>query len=87
MTQSPLTVRRWKRAEYDRLVELGAFDGDPVELIAGQLAVAELQRPYHASAVGSTDYALRAVLPPGWIVRTQSPVASMRAREFRTTGS
>ena len=40
MTQSPLTVRRWKRAEYDRLVELGAFDGDPVELIAGQLAVA-----------------------------------------------
>src|SRR5216117_4090044 len=74
MTQSPLTVRRWKRAEYDRLVELGAFDGDPVELIAGQLAVAEPQRPYHASAVGSTDYALRAVLPPGWIVRTQSPV-------------
>ncbi len=74
MTQPPLTVRRWKRAEYDRLVELGAFDGDPVELIAGQLVVAEPQRPYHASAVSSVDYALRAVLPPGWIVRTQSPV-------------
>src|SRR2546422_740190 len=28
MTQSPLTVRRWKRAEYDRLVQLGAFDRD-----------------------------------------------------------
>jgi len=74
MTQAPLTVRRWKRAEYDRLVELGAFDGDPIELIAGQLVVAEPQRPYHASAVSSADYALRAVLPQGWIVRTQSPV-------------
>jgi Uma2 family endonuclease len=74
MTQAPLTVRRWKRAEYDRLVALGAFDGDPIELIAGQLVVAEPQRPYHASAVSSADYALRAVLPQGWIVRTQSPV-------------
>jgi Uma2 family endonuclease len=74
MTQAPLTVRRWKRAEYDRLVALGAFDGDPIELIAGQLVVAEPQRPCHASAVSSADYALRAVLPQGWIVRTQSPV-------------
>src|SRR3989442_7166935 len=75
MTQSPLTVRRWKRAEYDRLVELGAFRGDPVELIAGQLVVAEPQRSYHATAVGAADDALRAVLPPRWIVRAQMPVA------------
>jgi hypothetical protein len=25
--QAPLTVRRFKRVGYDRLVELGAFDG------------------------------------------------------------
>lgn len=74
MTQLPHTVRRWNRAEYDRLVALGAFQGDPIELLGGQLVVAEPQRPNHASAVSSADYALRRALPPGWIVRTQSPV-------------
>jgi Uma2 family endonuclease len=70
----PLTIRRWKRVEYDRLVELGAFEGDPLELIAGQLVVAEPQYPYHASAISAVDYAVRAILPSGWIVRTQLPV-------------
>ena len=36
MAQIPLTVRRWKRVEYDRLVDLGAFEGEPLELIGGQ---------------------------------------------------
>jgi Uma2 family endonuclease len=75
MTQPLLTLRRWKRAEYDRLVELGMFAGEPLELIGGQLVVAEPQYPYHASAISAADYALRAVLPPGWIVRTQAPVS------------
>jgi Uma2 family endonuclease len=75
MTQPPLSVRRWKRTEYDRLVGLGVFEGEPVELIGGQLVVAEPQYPYHASATSAADYALRAVLPPGWIVRTQAPVS------------
>jgi Uma2 family endonuclease len=51
------------------------FTGEPLELIGGQLVVAEPQYPYHASAVGAAEYALRAVLPPGWIVRTQAPVS------------
>jgi len=75
MTQAPLTLRRWKRAEYDKLVELGIFEGEPLELIGGQLIVAEPQYAYHASAITAADYALRAVLPPGWIVRTQLPVS------------
>jgi Uma2 family endonuclease len=75
MTHPPLTLRRWKRAEYDRLVELGVFEGEPIELIGGQLVVAEPQYPYHASSIGAAEYALRAVLPPGWIVRTQAPVS------------
>jgi len=45
MTQTPLTRRRWQRAEYDRLVELGAFRGEPVELVGGQLIVAEPTGP------------------------------------------
>jgi Uma2 family endonuclease len=75
MAQTPLTVRRWKRAEYERLVELGVFEGEPLELIGGQLLVAEPQYPYHASGLTSVDYAVRAVLPPGWIVRLQAPVS------------
>lgn len=75
MTHPPLTLRRWKRAEYDRLVKLGVFEDDPIELVGGQLVVAEPQSAYHASAIRTVDYALRAVLPPGWIVSIQSPVS------------
>src|SRR5207253_5719087 len=49
--------------------------GEPVELVGGQLIVAEPQGPYHASAITAADYALRAALPPGWIVRIQMPVS------------
>ena len=75
MAQAPLTPRRWTRVEYERLVDLGVFQRDPVELIGGQLVVAEPQGSPHATAVGAADDALRAVLPPGWIVRAQMPVA------------
>jgi Uma2 family endonuclease len=73
--QVPLTLRRWTRVEYERLVELGVFAGEPIELIGGQLLVAEPQYPYHASGINRVDYVIRAILPPGWIVRTQSPVS------------
>jgi len=73
--QTPLTLRRWQRAEYDRLVGLGIFEGEPLELIGGQLVVAEPQGAYHASAITRIDYALRAIVPSGWIVRLQAPVS------------
>ena len=76
MKQSPLTLRRWRRVEYERLVDLGAFqDGDSVELLGGQLIVAEPKGSEHATAVGMADDALRAALPTGWIVRGQDPLA------------
>jgi Uma2 family endonuclease len=74
MERPSLTLRRWKRVEYERLVDLGLFEGDPVELIGGQLIVAEPQNSPHATAVGAADDALRAVLPAGFIVRTQMPL-------------
>jgi hypothetical protein len=64
MSQSPLTLRRWTRVEYEKLVDLGLLHGDPVELIGGQLVVAEPQGSDHATAVGAADDALRAILPP-----------------------
>jgi Uma2 family endonuclease len=75
MSQRPLTVRRWRRLEYERLVDLGVFERDPLELIGGQIFVAEPQSAYHAAAIRSVDYTLRAVLPQGWIVSVQSPVS------------
>ena len=75
MSQAPHTVRRWRRVEYDRLVDLGAFEGEPLELIGGQLIVSEPKGAHHSSAVTAVDYALRAALPSGWIVRNQQPVS------------
>ena len=75
MKQAPLTLRRWTRAEYDRIVDLGTLDREPVELIGGHLVVAEPHGSYHASTLGAAGDALRAALPPGWLVRVQLPVA------------
>ena len=75
VAQRALTVRRWQRTEYERLVDLGAFEREPVELIAGQLIVAEPQSSYHATTVGFIDDALRAFLPRGFFVRAQMPLA------------
>ena len=75
MAEAPLTLRRWTRAEYDRLIDLGVFEGDNIELIGGQLIVAEPKGAYHSSAVGTVHDALRAVLPPGWSVRIQDAVS------------
>jgi Uma2 family endonuclease len=75
MSDAPLRLRPWKRVEYDRLIDLGLFEAEPVELIGGQLIVAEPQGTRHMTAVGMADDALRALLPAGWIVRTQGPVA------------
>jgi Uma2 family endonuclease len=75
MKQVPLTLRRWTRVEYDRLIDLAVFEGEPIELLGGQLIVAEPQGTYHASAISAVEYAVRAVLPRGWLVRTQLPVS------------
>jgi Uma2 family endonuclease len=75
MAQAPFALRRWKRVEYERLVELGVFDHEAVELIGGQLIVAEPQHTSHAVGVGKSADALRMKLPPGWIVRVQAPIA------------
>jgi len=75
MRQTPLTLRRWTRAEYARLVNLGMLHREPVELLGGQLVVAEPQGTYHASTLGAAGDALRAALPQGWLVRVQMPVA------------
>jgi Uma2 family endonuclease len=68
-------TRRFTRAEYDRLIELGIFQpGEPIELIGGQLMVAEPQGAYHYGAICKAAQAIEAAFGPGWFVRTQGPI-------------
>ena len=75
MKQAPFTSKRWQRVEYQRLVDVGVFEAEPLELIGGQLIVAEPQHSPHATAVGMAQDALGAAIPAGWIVRIQAPLA------------
>ena len=67
--------RRWTRAEYDRLIDIGVFRPDErLELLGGELIVSEPQNSAHYTAIGLVEDALRAALPPGWLVRSQGPI-------------
>jgi Uma2 family endonuclease len=68
-------TRRWTRIEYEKLVDLGIFQlGEPIELIGGELMVAEPQGAAHYTAIWKTAKALEAAFGPGWVVRTQGPI-------------
>src|SRR6266852_976893 len=68
-------TRRFSRAEYERLIDLGVFQpGEPIELIGGELMVAEPQGAAHYTAIQKTAKALEAAFGPGWAVRTQGPI-------------
>ena len=76
MTTYEIRNRRWTRAEYDRLIALGVLhENEPVELIGGQLMVAEPQGTHHFTAIRLAEAALRSAFGQGWDVRTQGPVA------------
>lgn len=75
MASYEIRTRRFSRAEYDRLIELGVFQPrDPIELIGGELMVAEPQGAQHYTAIMTTARALEAAFGPGWTVRTQGPI-------------
>ena len=76
MAGEELKTRRWKRVEYDRLIECGFFKpGEPVELVGGQLIVAEPQGSRHFTTIRAVQEALRISFGAGWDERTQAPVA------------
>ena len=76
METYPARTRRWTRAEYERLIDIGVFrPGEPVELLGGELIVSETQKSAHYTAIGLVEDALRAALEPGWLVRSQGPLA------------
>ena len=75
------TLRRWTRAEYDRLVELGVFDGERLELIDGFLVVREPQGARHAAAIRRVIAALGQALGGEWQIDSQLPIALDPASE------
>ncbi|PYN80762.1 MAG: hypothetical protein DMD96_11835 [Candidatus Rokuibacteriota bacterium] len=75
MTSYEPRTRRFSRAEYERLIDLGVFQpGEAIELIGGELMVAEPQGAAHYTAILKTARALEAAFGPGWVVRTQGPI-------------
>ena len=79
MARVEVKTRRWKRVEYERLIESGFFQpGDPVELVGGQLIVAEPQGSHHFAAIRAAEEALRVAFGPGWDVRGQGPLGPRR---------
>jgi Uma2 family endonuclease len=76
MTTYPVRSRRWTRVEYDRLIDVGILrPGDPVELLGGELMVAEPQGSRHYTSVGLVEDALRTAFGAGWVIRSQGPLA------------
>lgn len=68
-------TRRFTRAEYDKLIEIGFFrPGESVELLDGELLVSEPQGARHYTAILRTARALEGVFRDGWVVRTQGPL-------------
>src|SRR3989338_2046423 len=73
--EQPLKTRRWRRVEYERLVDLGIFMGERLELLGGLLVVREPQGSPHAAIVGQIGQVLRSAFGAGRHPRLQAPLA------------
>jgi len=69
-------IRPLRRAEYDKLVELGVFEDERIELLEGQLVQMSPIGPPHTGAVQELNMLLVPPLVGRAIVRIQSPFAA-----------
>jgi Uma2 family endonuclease len=68
-------ARRWRRVEYERLVDLGVFAGERLELLDGVLIAREPQGSPHAAIATTVGQILAAAFGAGWHTRLHSPLA------------
>jgi Uma2 family endonuclease len=68
-------TRRWRREEYERLVALGFFAGERLELLDGVLAVREPQGSSHAAMAAQIALVVAPAFAPGWHPRLHAPLA------------
>lgn len=78
----PRKVRPLKRAEFDQLVELGAFEGERVELVRGVLVEMAPQGVPHANVVEVLTELLIGALRGRARVRSQLPFAASDESEL-----
>jgi Uma2 family endonuclease len=78
---APLTTRPLRREEYDRLVALGAFEGERIELIEGELVTMSPNNPEHASPVQTLNEILLPALIGRATIRIQLPIIAARESE------
>jgi Uma2 family endonuclease len=74
-TIAPERIRPLKRTEYERMVELGLFEDERVELLAGQLIEMSPQGEPHAFVVAELGAQLTVALVGRARVRQHSPLA------------
>lgn len=74
-------LRPLKRVEYDRLVSLGAFEGERIELLYGRLVAMSPQDPKHTSPISQLNRILTVALAVRAIVRVQSPYCAVDESE------
>ncbi len=67
-------TRRFTRQEYERLADLGFFNGPKVELILGEIIQMSAKKNYHAITLGLGEDVLRAAFGPKFWVRPQLPL-------------
>jgi Uma2 family endonuclease len=75
LTERDVKTRRWRRVEYERLVDLGLFVGERLELLDGLLVVREPQGSRHAAIVEQIGRVLAVTFGDGWHARHHAPLA------------
>jgi Uma2 family endonuclease len=73
---APQKIRPLKRSEYDRLVALGVFEDDRVELIRGNLVTMAPNDPEHASPIELLNTLLVLAVGARARVRVQLPIVA-----------
>ncbi len=73
---APEPRHRWTRAEYDRLVALGVFEDEHVELILGDILTMSPQSALHALTIQKLQLELTLALGRSVRVRVQSPLGA-----------
>ncbi len=66
--------KRWSRSQYYQMGDLGWLDGQPTELIDGDIVVLNPQRHLHAVTVDKVSEVLRNFFGSGYWVRMQLPL-------------
>src|SRR5215471_17641330 len=70
-----ISIHRFTVDQYHRMIAAGVFTpNDRVELLEGWIVDKMPQHPSHAAAISVLQARLVPLLPPGWIVRVQSPI-------------